>query len=87
MNPSSLSGPWYIESWILFRMTPMTSKSWPAMLTDVPDRGRALKIFLGRAIAENDDTTAIDKVAFIEVAAIVDVELAHLPVRKFDTAR
>ena len=33
MKPLSLSGPLYIESWILLRMVPMTSKSSPPMLT------------------------------------------------------
>ena len=44
----------------------------------LPDARRSLKDFPGSVITEDDDPVMLQEVRFIEIAAVCDVDLAHL---------
>src|SRR5678816_302456 len=46
----------------------------------------ALKDFFGRVIPQNYHPPVVDEVTFVEVAAIFNVDSAHLPIRQFNTS-
>ena len=48
--------------------------------------GWALKYFLRCLVAENYHAMMIGEIAFVEVASVGNVELAHLPVRQINSA-